>query len=261
MMQDAPIATCVWLNSMNIHLEADYKSVTTFTPVYAFDGQLIAVELLTHFSHHAVNVVIPQDMLIPQLNDDQRLFLFQSQINSAEKHHAFFQQQGVKVSMKIDAFTASAILESEFISHKLASLNWLELEINETFPGFNSGKDNPQLMALSERFDLSLENYGSGKATSKAVYDNLFSRVKLDKAFIQHNIKRLSFRPFISALLEHVKPHCNRLIVQGVDDLPSLQMIRHYEFDGVQSALFSPVDEEALPSLIAPPQAFLAIAQ
>lgn len=245
---------------MKIHLETDYNSITTFTPVYAFDGHLIAVELLTHFSHHAVNVVIPQDILIPQLDDEQRIFLLQSQITSAEKHHAFFQQQGIKVSMKIDAFSASAILQSDFIARKLEALNWLELEINESFPGFNSGKDNPQLMALSERFELSLEDYGSGKASSKAIYDNLFSRVKLDKGFIQHNIKRLSFRPFISAVLEHVKPHCECVIVQGIDDLTALQHIRKYEFDGVQSTLFSPVSEDALPSLMMPPRELASLA-
>lgn len=109
-------------------------------------------------------------------------------------------------------------------------------------------------MALSERFDLCLANYGAGKAPSKAVYDNLFSRIKLDKGFIQHNINRISFQPFISTLLEHIKPHCQQVIVQGVDDITGLEKVSRYQFDGIQSALFSPVTGESLSSLIVPPK-------
>ncbi|WP_338563252.1 EAL domain-containing protein [Erwinia sp. E_sp_B04_7] len=239
---------------MKIHLEADYKSYTAFYPVYSFDGLLIAVELMTHFSHTTANVAIPQEMVLPQMDSDQRILLLQNQIKSIEKHHDFFRQQGVKVTLKIDEVTSQVILESEILLRKLEGLEWLELEINESYPDLKLGKDHPGLMALSQRFDLSLENYGAGKTSSKAVYDNLFYRIKLDRGFIKHNINRLSFRPFISTLLEHIKPHCQQVIVQGIDDLSGLETISHYDFDGVQSSLFSPVGEDALPTLIHPPK-------
>ncbi|WP_147197279.1 EAL domain-containing protein [Pantoea sp. MBD-2R] len=239
---------------MKIHLEADYKSYTAFNPVYSFDGHLLSVELLTHFSHSTANVAIPQELLLPQLSCEQRMTLLQSQINSIQKHHAFFSEQGVKVTLKIDEISTKAILESDFLKYKLDGLSWLELEINESFPDLKLGKDHPGLMALSERFDLSLANYGSGKAPSKAVYDDLFFRIKLDKGFIQHHINRLTFRPLISTVLDHIKPHCQQIIVQGIDDISGLEKISDYAFDGIQSALFSPVTEEALPSLIHPPK-------
>ncbi len=239
---------------MKIHLDADYKSYTAFNPVYSLDGQLIAVELLTHFSHSTANVAIPQELLLPQFSRAQRITLLQSQINSIEKHHAFFSEQGVKVSLNIDEVTARAILESDFLKYRLDGLSWLELEINESFPNLKLGKDNPALMALSERFDLSLANYGSGKAPSKAVYDDLFSRIKLDKGFIKHHINRLTFRPIISTVLDHIKPHCQQIIIQGVDDISGLEKISDCAFDGIQSALFSPVTEDDLSSLIHPPK-------
>ncbi|MBV4366520.1 EAL domain-containing protein [Erwinia phyllosphaerae] len=239
---------------MNIHLEADYKSYTSFNPIYCFGGQLIAVELLTQFSHSTANVAIPQELLLPQLCKEQRIVLLQNQINSIERHLDFFCQQKVKVTLKIDELLAQTILESEFLSRKLDALCWLELEITESFTDLKLGKDNPGLMALSERFDLSLANYGAGKAPSKAVYDNLFSRIKIDKGFIQHNINRLSFRPFINSILEHIKPHCQQVIVQGVDDLTGLEKVSQYQFDGIQSALFSPVTEESLTTLVVPPK-------
>lgn len=235
---------------MKIHLEADYKSHTTFNPVYSISGQLISVGLVTHFSHSEANVAIPLDLLLPQLNQTQRIILLQTQLSIIEKHNDFFHLHGVKVSLKTDEVLAKVFIENEFMARKLDALPMLELEINENFPGLADGNVNPSLLALSERFDLSLENYGSGKVSSKAVYDDLFTTVKLDKGFIQHNIKRLSFKPFINALLEHIKPHCQKVIVQGIDDLTALEKIDHFDFDGIQSSLFSPVPEEALSLLI-----------
>ncbi|WP_312043449.1 EAL domain-containing protein [Erwinia sp.] len=245
---------------MNIHLEADYKSYTAFNPIYRFGGQLIAVELLTQFSHSTANVAIPQEFLLPQLNTEQRILLLQNQINSIERHADFFSQEKVKVTLKIDELLAQTILDSEFLSRKLDALAWLELEISENFTDLNLGKDHPGLMALSERFELCLANYGAGKVSSKAVYDNLFSRIKLDKGFIQHNINRTSFQPFINTLLEHIKPHCQQVIVQGVDRITDLEKVSHYQFDGIQSALFSPVTGESLCSLTVPPKELVDVA-
>lgn len=239
---------------MKVHLEADYKSYTAFNPVYSLDGHLLSVELLTHFSHSTANVAIPQELMLPQLCDEQRITLLQTQINSIEKHHAFFSEQGVRVTLKIDDITAQAILASDFLKFRLDGLPWLELEIDESFPNLKLGKDNPGLMALSERFELSLADYGSGKAPSKAVYDDLFSRIKLDKGFIKDHINRRTFTPIITTVLSHIKPHCQQIIVQGVDDLHGLEKVCCCSFDGIQSSLFSPVPEEALGSLILPPK-------
>jgi len=240
-------------NKMKIHLEADYKTFTAFCPVYRPGGQLAAVEMLTHFTHAQANVVIPQEILIPQLNERQRVLLLQDQINIIEKHYDFFSSHNISVAINIDERLAETILSSEFLIKKMNQLGCLELEISESFPGIADGKSHPCLQGLSQHFHLSLNNYGAGKATSKAVFDNLFYRIKLDRGFIQHNIKRSSFSPFISAILDHIKPHCHAVVVQGVDDLSGLQSIRHFAFDGIQSALFPPVKEEGLIHLIAPP--------
>lgn len=239
---------------MKIHLEADYKSSTAFYPIYSFAGQLISVELVTHFSHTTANVAIPQDMLLPQLDNEQRVLLLQKQINSIEKHQDFFCQHNVKATLNIDATLAETILKSEFLARKMESIEWLALEINERFPDLSLGRENPSLLALSERFDLSLENYGAGRSSSKAIYDNLFFRIKLDKGFIQRNLNRLSFKPFISTVLEHIKPHCEQVIVQGIDNVSGLKKVSRFDFDGIQSPLFSPVGEDSLSTLIDPPE-------
>ncbi len=238
---------------MKIHLEADYKIHTAFSPVYRPGGQLTAVHMLTHFTHAQANVVIPQEILIPQLNEHQRVLLLQDQINMIEKHYEFFNTHSVDVAINIDELLAKTILESDFLIKRMAQMKCIELEISESFPEIAAGNRHPLLYGLSQHFHLSLNNYGAGKATSKAVFDNLFHRIKLDKTFVQHNIKRLSFAPFIKAILEHIKPHCHAVVVQGVDDLTGLQIVRDFAFDGIQSALFPCVSEESLSLLTDPP--------
>mgnify|MGYP000977568508 CR=1 FL=1 len=238
---------------MKIHLAADYSSNAAFYPIYTLTGKLNAVELISWFSDDGANVAIPADMLIPQLTFEQRISLLQNQITVVEKHHDFFSYHDLNVAINIDEIIAQAILESEFLLHKLGLLDCLELEINESFTGLSAGKDNPLLAALNDHFSLSLDNFGAGKATAKAVYDNLFNRIKLDKGFIQHNIKRSSFEPFINAILDNITPHCQQVIVQGIDDIQALAAIRQYPFGGIQSALFPVADELSLPDLLKPP--------
>ncbi|MBD8212763.1 EAL domain-containing protein [Erwinia persicina] len=231
---------------MNIFLEADCTTYTAFCPVYSPGGRLTSVEMLTHFTHAGSHLAMPQEIMTALLNDRQRVLLLQQQINLLDKHSDFFSNHEIKVAINIDMPLARTILESEFILKKMRQLDCIELEISESFPGLNAGRDNSILLALSEKFNLSLNNYGAGKTTSKAVFDDLFYRIKLDRGFIQHNIKRLSFHPFISAILDHVKPHCQEIVIQGADDLPSLQKVRDYPFDGIQSALFPSVCEDEL---------------
>lgn len=239
---------------MKIHLAADYNNHAAFYPVYTLTGRLTAVELNSWFSHETANVVIPVEMVIPQLTFEQRISLLQSEINLVEKYHDFFTRHDLHIGINIDEVVAQAILDSEFLLHKMGGLDCLELEINESFADLSQGKDNPLLSALNEHFFLSLDNFGAGKATAKAVYDDLFYRIKLDKSFIQHNIRRASFAPFIKAILDNITPHCEQVIVQGIEDLQSLAAISQYPFSGIQSSMFPAVDEFSLTSLITPPK-------
>ncbi|RWR03507.1 hypothetical protein ED28_00540 [[Pantoea] beijingensis] len=241
---------------MKIDIAEDYHSLTAFYPVYSFSGHLLAVEVMTHYMHKSANVAIPQEILFPQMTFEQQLTLLKNQINVIEKYHDFFIHHQLHVGIKIDEQLAWAILESEFLLHKMGTFTYLELELSESLADFSLGRNNPLLAELSERFFLSLGNFGAGKAPAKAVYDNLFYRIKLDKGFIQHNITRPSFFPFMNAILNNISPHCQQIIVQGIDDLPMMEKVRPLGFSGIQSSLFRPVGEESLPALIYPPQEF-----
>lgn len=235
---------------------ADYFIHTAFNPVYALNGRLLAVDLLSSFMHASLNVVVPQDILLSQLDGEQRLHTLQKQISVIEHYHDFFLQNNVAVILNITEEMATTILSSDFLLRKLRPLQALELALSENFPDFKAGKDNALLSDLSDNFKLTLNNFGSGKAPAKAVYDNLFSRIRLDKHFLQQTLKRASYSSMLKAIVYQVSDHCEQFIVQGVDDLATLEKITPFAFAGMQGALFPPVPDTELATLMEPPHGF-----
>lgn len=228
----------------------DYQISAVFYPIYSLRGQLMAVELISWLTQQSGNLSIPLELMIKNFSPEQRVSLLLNQIGLAEKHHDFFRQHNLHIAINIDENLAEMILESEFLLRKLKMLDCLELEVNEDFANLSAGKDNPLLLALSQQFLLSLHNFGAGKASPKAIYDNLFYRIKLDKGFIQKNINRLSFPPFFSTILRSISPYCQHIIVQGIDSRKMLESISQYPFTGIQCVLFPAVEESALASLV-----------
>lgn len=235
---------------------ADYFIHTAFNPVYALKGRLLAVDLLSSFTHTSQNVVVPQDILLSQFNGEQRLQTLQKQIGVVEHYHDFFLQNNVAVILNVDEEMVETILSSELLLRKLRSFPALELAINENFPEFKAGKDHPLLSQLSDNFKLTLNNFGSGKAPAKAVYDNLFNRIRLDKYFLQQTLKRASYHAMLQAIVHQVGDHCDQFVVSGIDDHAMLEQITPFAFAGMQGALFPPVPESALATLMEPPSSF-----
>ncbi len=235
---------------------ADYFIHTAFNPVYALNGRLLAVDLLSSFTHTSLNVVVPQDILLSQFDSEQRLQTLQKQIGIIEHYHDFFLQNNVAVILNVDEEMAETILSSEFLLRKLRPFQALELAIGESFPNFRAGKEDPLLSALSDNFNLTLNNFGSGKAPAKAVYDNLFARIRLDKHFLQQTLKRVTYASMLKAIVHQLSDHCQQFIVTGVDDPATLNHIAPFGFAGMQGALFPPVPENELATLTEPPHGF-----
>lgn len=238
---------------MKIHLTADYRSETFFNPVYSFTGQLTAVELATQYVHDNAPVTLPQDLFLPQLDEAQHLRLLQSQIALLEQNQGFFERQQVMALMRIDEVIAATLLESEFLLRKLRQLPFLVLDVSETFPQLAQGKNNSLLNALSQNFRLSLSQFGAGKSPATAVYDNLFTCLRLDKNFIRALASRASFLPFIQAILDNYRPHADYIIISGIDDGLMLDKVAALPGIHLHGNLFPTVKAAALNELVFPP--------
>ena len=97
-MRQLPLHLAV---EMKVHLSADYQSETWFYPAYTLAGQLTSVELVTQFVHDSAPITLPQDLLLPQLDDAQQLRLLQSQLSLLEKYRDFFEIHQITALVRI----------------------------------------------------------------------------------------------------------------------------------------------------------------
>jgi len=237
---------------MKVHLSADYQSETWFYPAYSLAGQLTAVELVTQFVHDSAPITLPQDLLLPQLDDAQQLRLLQSQLVLLEKYRDFFELHQIIALVRIDESMATTLLASEFLLRKFKQHPFIVLDISETFPQLSAGKKQPLLARLQQEFRLSLSQFGAGKAPATAVYENLFSVLKMDKAFIHALAKRASFTPFIQTVIDNFSAYAPQIIICGVDDNALLEKVSSLSGAQLQGSLFPVVKAERLSDLIYP---------
>lgn len=148
---------------MKIHLSADYQSEIWFYPVCDVNGRLTAVELVTQFVHESAPITLPQDLLLPQLDESQQLRLLQSQIGLLEQNRGFFEAHSVSAFIRIDEGMARTLLASELVMRKIKQLPFILLNITETFPQLKLGKNNPLLASLHAEFNLAISHFGAGK--------------------------------------------------------------------------------------------------
>ncbi|HCN9503415.1 TPA: anti-FlhDC factor, partial [Escherichia coli] len=109
---------------------------------------------------------------------------------------------------------------------------------------------NRGLLSLSQVYPLVLGNLGAGNSTMKAVFDGLFTRVMLDKSFIQQQITHRSFEPFIRAIQAQISPCCNCIIAGGIDTPEILAQITPFDFHALQGCLWPAVPINQITTLV-----------
>lgn len=174
---------------MKIFLENLYHSDCYFLPIRDNQQDLVGVELITHFSSEDGTVRIPTSRVIAQLTEEQHWQLFSEQLELLKSCQHFFIQHKLFAWLNLTPQVATLLLDRDNFAGELLKYPFIELLINENYPHFNEGKDNRDLLSLSQMYPLVLGNLGAGNSTMKAVFDGLFTRVMLDKSFIQQQTR------------------------------------------------------------------------
>ncbi|CAM6233605.1 EAL domain, c-di-GMP-specific phosphodiesterase class I (or its enzymatically inactive variant) [Escherichia coli] len=200
---------------MKIFLENLYHSDCYFLPIRDNQQDLVGVELITHFSSEDGTVRIPTSRVIAQLTEEQHWQLFSEQLELLKSCQHFFIQHKLFAWLNLTPQVATLLLDRDNYAGELLKYPFIELLINENYPHLDEGKDNRDLFSLSQMYPLVLGNLGAGNSTMKAVFDGLFTRVMLDKSFIQQQITHRSFEPFIRAIQAQISPCCNCIIAGG----------------------------------------------
>lgn len=233
---------------MRIQLDVEYISNYLFSPVYSLDARLLAVEMTGRFHSVAGNLAMPQSILLSLLDRSQKVALFKEQLLIIKSKASWFRDNQVMVLLKIDRALSELVIRDEKIKMTLSELSFIQLEINEIYPNLDEGKENPNILALSESFNLWLDNFGSGKTNLKPFYDGLFRHVKLDPRFVQRLLTRPTEVSMITPMLSVIKKHNAGMMViaQGIDSPALLEKSYDLDISGVQGQLWPAVPLEQL---------------
>ncbi|MFU0879125.1 EAL domain-containing protein [Kluyvera cryocrescens] len=234
---------------MIVSLDNTYCSQLFFLPARNSGGQLVGLKVVSQFSGVNNHVRIPTSLVLPRLTAQEEIALFQEKLALLTTCQLFFIQHGLKAWITIPPGVVDALLTQDELAASAERFSFLELAVSESFPGLNQIDENHPLARLCQRFPLVLSDFGSGDASTKAVFAGLFSRVVLDRNFVQRQAKSASFEPFMRAIVSQIQAYCREIMVSCVDDDALRQRLEAYGFSGMLGSLWPVVPESSLITL------------
>ncbi|WP_342320914.1 EAL domain-containing protein [Kosakonia sp. BYX6] len=237
---------------MIISLDDTYRSELFLLPARNGNRMLQGVEVIVNFVGIDSNVRAPTELVVPRLTSDETLALFAEQLALIETCQLFLIQHQLTAWINISPYIVDALLADETLAADVRKFPFLEFTINENYPDLNKGSDNQSLFLLAKQHALVLANFGTGTASTKAIFDGLFKRVMLDKNFVQQRLASPSFEPFMRAIISQVEPYCRSVMIAGIDDEQALKRASAFQFSAMQGALWPAVAAEQLTTLVHP---------
>lgn len=235
---------------MKVLLENLYHSDYYFQPIRDSQQHLVGVEIITHFSSSDGKVRIPATRVLAQCSEEQHWQLFTEQLKLLKSCQHFFIQHKIFAWINLTPQVTKRLLNGDNNTGELLKFPFIELLITENYPQLNAGKDNCELLHLSQIYSLVLGNLGAGNSTMKAIFDGLFRHVMLDKNFVQRQISHSSFAPFIRALCAQISPCCNSIIASGIDTPEMLTQVAPFNFHAFQGGLWPAVPVSQVTTLV-----------
>ncbi|MDK9357344.1 EAL domain-containing protein [Lelliottia sp. V106_10] len=235
---------------MIVTLNKPWQSELLLLPARNNAGELRGLEILTNFVGVGADVRIPTELVAPHLTEEEELTLFKEKLDLLDSCKLFFVQHQLIAWINITPAIGEFLLSNGNAAAILDRYPFLEFTVNENYPGLINGKDDLTLARMAIHFPMVLADYGAGAASNKAVFDGLFTRVALDKGFIQQRVVEFSFEPFMRAILAQISPYCQSVMVAGVDDEEVLRRMMPFIFSAMQGNLWSAVTAEQVTTLV-----------
>lgn len=234
---------------MKISLDNNYHSELYFLPARNYQNKLISLTVFTNFVSDDGQVRIPTELVIPRMSGEQQYRLLRSNWTSSNVV-SIFMQHNLLAWVYLSAPIAESLLNDDETLMRILRLSFIELLINENDVEIARGVINPSLIALSHQFALVLANFGAGELSTKAIFEDLFKRVIFDKSFVHKQSSRLSFEPFIRAIIAQISVHTESLMVCGIDSDKLFQQVMPFHFFAMQGGLWPAVATKHVTTLV-----------
>ncbi|ELN4155397.1 EAL domain-containing protein [Citrobacter freundii] len=215
-------------------------------PIMSIDERLMGVELLTRFissegrSHHPEYVISSWDL------DRKRLFLYE-QCGFIASKQKWFERNNLFCTLNIDQQMAFLVRHDHTLIKAFESMPFVKLELSEHFPGLDKGLKSPLLKSLSQGVNgLWLDDLGAGNANVVSLMEGYFEVVKVDRCFFNQQVQKPTFYPLIAS----IQKHCDKVIIEGIENREHLGILREVGVWGLQGYLFESVPFKNVDSLL-----------
>ncbi|WP_312466576.1 EAL domain-containing protein [Pseudescherichia sp.] len=235
---------------MIITLDKTWRSELLFNPARNAEGELQGVEIAVNFVGVNREAQAPTELILPYLTPQQSEMLFIEQLHLLSICQHFFIQHQIAAWINITPADVERLLKDDDLAASVNRYPFIEFMINENYLSLSSEGENRLLSQLSRRYPLVLANFGAGAASTRAVFERLFARVRLDKHFVSQRLKSPSFQPFMQAILTQVEPYCRSIMIAGIDSEQTLKKVRPLAFHAMQGSLWPPVLPEQITDLV-----------
>lgn len=233
---------------MIISLDKTWRSELLFSPARNAAGKLQGLEIVVNFVGVNREEQVPAELILPHLTPQQSEMLFIEQLHMLSVCQLFFIQHQVTAWINITPTIVERLLVDDDLAPSVNRYPFIEFMINESY--LNVNDENISLIELGSRYPLVLANFGAGAASTRAVFDGLFSRVRLDKHFVCQRLKSPSFQPFMQAIVTQVKPYCRAMMISGIDSEQTLERVMPFAFSALQGRLWPSVAAEQVTQLV-----------
>jgi len=215
-----------------------------FKPAYRHDNRLMGMEIMTCLvARHSADGLYSVDR-VANLDVNQQISLFNEKILLLERVSALLESWKITIWLNINDIILAEMMQNTDWVTRLQKLSFLMLMIDEDFPGIIYGRNNLRLIWVAEKFPLALANLGTGKSSSRAIFDRLFQHIFLSQEFVHHQVHRPSFVPFANAIIRQIAPFCEALMVAGVDDMMLYHEVKDLEFTAMRGNLWPDIAAE-----------------
>jgi len=241
---------------MKIQFDTAFNSSYLCQPVYTIEGKLLAVELVCRFSSADSKLVMPTELVLNLLTEQQLQHFLNEQQIWASEHAQWFSDNQVTLNIGVEEKQVALLLEDENLRNAFKAHAFIHLNLSESFPRLSEGRNNEQLVALKQHFSLWLENFGSGNITMAPIFDHLFQWVKLDKNLFWQLYDGEHFTIVMPSLIRNVNRFCRNIVVDGLDSQDYFDALRLADVQGVKGLLWPGVDPAQLDCLLKRPVQF-----
>ena len=221
---------------------------TTFIaePIVSIDEKLLGVELLTRFISPDGRPLHPEFVISSWDLDRKRLFLYEQCGNIAIKQ-TWFERKNLFCTLNIDQQMAFLIRHDYILRQTFESMPFIKLELSENFPGLDKGLKSPLLKSLSQGVNgLWLDDLGAGNSNVVSLIEGYFEVVKIDRIFFNEQVKK----PTFYELIVLIKKYCDKIVIEGIEDRKSMEILREVGIWGLQGYLFKSIPFENVDSLV-----------